>query len=180
MVSDYWKFKRLGGGEKMRPAIEAVIQHCKKDIVGAEVGVYEGGHAKDILKNDNIKKLYLIDTFELKGLMQNIAPFLDRINLMIPMSSEDASKKIPDKSLDFVYVDADHTYENCKKDLNLWWGKVKDGGILCGHDFSVDMLGVVRAVVEFTLENRLQLSNVNTYDPMQKACSNCDWWIYKC
>uniref|UniRef100_A0A6M3JDN5 Putative methyltransferase n=1 Tax=viral metagenome TaxID=1070528 RepID=A0A6M3JDN5_9ZZZZ len=164
----------------MRPAIEAVIKNCKENVIGAEVGVYEGGHAKALLQHPNIKKLYLIDICEFKSLRKNIAPFLNKINLMIPMSSEDASKKIADKSLDFVYVDADHTYDNCKKDLNLWWGKVKDGGILCGHDFSVDMLGVVRAVIEFTLENRLQLNNVNTYDPIQKTCSNCDWWIYKC
>ena len=164
----------------MRPAIEAVINHCKKNIVGAEVGVYEGGHAVDMLKNDNIKKLYLIDVVEFPKLKQNISPFLDKINLMIPMSSEDASKKIADKSLDFVYVDADHTYENCKNDLNLWWGKVKDNGIMGGHDFSVEMLGVARAVVEFAISNGLLLNHVNTYDPMQKTCSKSDWWIYKC
>lgn len=54
-----------------------------------------------------------------------------------------------DKSLDFVYIDGDHSYESCKKDLELWLPKVKDGGIIAGHDYlPMCFMGVVNAVNE--------------------------------
>jgi predicted O-methyltransferase YrrM len=42
--------------------------------------------------------------------------------------------RIPDHTLDFVFIDADHTYEGVCADIKAWWSKVKQGGALCGHD----------------------------------------------
>ena len=42
---------------------------------------------------------------------------------------------LEDKSCDFIFIDADHTYEKFKDDLIAYWPKVKKGGILCGHDY---------------------------------------------
>lgn len=56
-----------------------------------------------------------------------------RVNF-IRATSEDAAPLFADNSLDFVYLDGDHQYEPVKKDLSLWWPKVKRGGILAGHD----------------------------------------------
>ena len=162
----------------MRPAIEAVIKNCKENVIGAEVGVYEGGHAKALLQHPNIKKLYLIDICEFKSLRKNIAPFLNKINLMIPMSSEDASKKIADKSLDFVYVDADHTYDNCKKDLNLWWGKVKDGGILCGHDYSNTLYTFAKQAVDEVFPNGVNRMLENAIYNKDTEPTVFFWWKY--
>ena len=49
--------------------------------------------------------------------------------------SLEASKRFMDKSLDMVYIDADHSYEMCLLDCELWYEKLRVGGILCGHDF---------------------------------------------
>ena len=35
-----------------------------KDLIGVEIGVYKGEHAKWMLKNKDIKKLYLVDPYE--------------------------------------------------------------------------------------------------------------------
>ena len=51
-----------------------------------------------------------------------------------------------DKSLDLVYIDANHNYEDVKKDLLMWEKKVKDGGWLCGHDYT--LIGVIQAISE--------------------------------
>lgn len=65
------------------------------------------------------------------------------------MSSIDFSKKIDDNSLDFVYIDGDHSYESCKKDILTWVPKLKKGGVIAGHDYLAScFLGVVRAVDE--------------------------------
>ncbi len=70
------------------------------------------------------------------------------------MTSLEATAKIPDYSLDFVYIDARHDYESVMEDLNAWQSKVRPGGVLAGHDyidghFSAGVFGVKRAVDEF-------------------------------
>lgn len=58
-------------------------------------------------------------------------------------------KYYSDRSLDFVWIDADHEYEKVKEDLLVWQMKVKRGGLLCGHDYaSNDFPGVFKAVKE--------------------------------
>ena len=49
--------------------------------------------------------------------------------------SVDAAKKYKDGSLDFVFIDADHEREPCREDIIAWMPKVKNGGILAGHDY---------------------------------------------
>lgn len=51
-------------------------------------------------------------------------------------TSKQALKGIADGSLDFVFIDADHTYEGCKKDILAWAPKVRSGGLIAGHDFN--------------------------------------------
>lgn len=63
--------------------------------------------------------------------------------------SQDFVVKIPDASLDFVYVDANHSYESCLADIKAWLPKVKQGGYIGGHDYlSACFIGVVNAVNE--------------------------------
>ena len=46
------------------------------------------------------------------------------------------AEQIPDSSLDFIFVDADHSYESVKADLMAWMPKVKKGGWFIGHDIN--------------------------------------------
>lgn len=59
-----------------------------------------------------------------------------------------------DESIDFLFIDANHTYEDVLLDLQLWYPKVKKGGLVCGHDYeahnpNVPWPGLVIAVNEF-------------------------------
>lgn len=54
---------------------------------------------------------------------------------IIRMPSVEAAQNFGDKSLDFVFIDADHSYEGCLEDINAWSYKIKHGGLLCGHDY---------------------------------------------
>ncbi len=51
------------------------------------------------------------------------------------MTTTEAAKQVPDHSLDFVFVDADHSYEGCLADIVNWTPKVRPSGIIAGHDY---------------------------------------------
>ena len=56
--------------------------------------------------------------------------------------------KFEDNSIDFIYIDADHTYESVKKDIESYLPKLKDGGVIGGHDYQDEWQGVINAVNE--------------------------------
>lgn len=58
----------------------------------------------------------------------------------------DAVNDIPDKSVDAVFIDAGHTYEEVKNDIKKWKGKARI--LLCGHDYCPGWPGVIQAVDE--------------------------------
>lgn len=64
------------------------------------------------------------------------------------MDSVKAALTVTDGSLDFVFIDADHSYEGCKNDIAAWAPKVRKGGMVSGHDYSGKWPGVQRAVDE--------------------------------
>jgi hypothetical protein len=71
----------------------------------------------------------------------------------------------PDDTFDMVYIDADHSYEGCKHDLEASFKKVKVGGYIMGHDYEMNMrkaqnvyhFGVKQAVDEFCLTRGLRI-----------------------
>jgi hypothetical protein len=60
--------------------------------------------------------------------------FADRVHVMRGDSLQ-AVERFADRSLDFVYIDADHSFEGCRRDILAWAPKVKVGGVLAGHDY---------------------------------------------
>lgn len=68
----------------------------------------------------------------------------------VHMPSVEAAKLYADESLDFIFIDADHSYEAVKEDIEAWYPKLKRGRYLAGHDYkSVDFPGVQKAVDRF-------------------------------
>lgn len=70
---------------------------------------------------------------------------------ILEMTSAEAAAVIPDKSLDLVYIDADHGYEAVIRDLDLWTPKIRPGGFIGGHDYSeaVPSIHVKAAVTDY-------------------------------
>lgn len=89
--------------------------------------------------------------------VEMVKPFGDRANIL-KMSSEEAVLGFGDGSLDFVYIDADHSYVGVRRDLELWYPKIKRGGYIAGHDYGSSRLkGVTQAVREFQRLHNLPL-----------------------
>lgn len=132
-----------------------------------EVGSWKGKSAAylavEILNSKKNIKLYCVDTWmgssEHKGhhlvmqdklyqlFMDNIKPLLKVIK-PIRKESVDASSMFENNSLDAVFIDAEHSYDAVKQDIAAWYPKVKNGGILAGHDYVNYYPGVIRAVDE--------------------------------
>lgn len=73
--------------------------------------------------------------------------------------SVDAASDVPDRSLDFVYIDGNHVLDAVLEDLAAWGPKVKPGGFISGHDYRVfsnkPTIHVVEAVHRFTAERQI-------------------------
>jgi hypothetical protein len=165
--------------KSLRPAIFYIKEKLGNDLVGAEIGVYKGDNAEFILQLVNPKILYLIDPWnnfmdinsnEIIGYTQYIIA-QERLKeygnkRLLKRTSLEASNLFSAEEFDFVYIDADHNYESVKQDINLWFPKVKRGGVLAGHDYHFTMEGVVKAVNEFCSDNKLTLMYAET-----------DWWV---
>lgn len=92
-------------------------------------------------------------------LKAKVAPYGARARLL-RMKTVYAASLFGDKAFDFVFIDADHTYEGARDDIEAWLPKVRPGGWLMGHDFNKkDFPGVVKAVLE-RFEPRLYSDHV--------------------
>jgi hypothetical protein len=60
--------------------------------------------------------------------------------------SVNVSKTIQDESLDFIFIDGDHSYKGVKSDIESWYPKIKKHGWIIGHDIHFN--SVEKAVTE--------------------------------
>ncbi len=80
-------------------------------------------------------------------------------------TSAEMAKHFDDNSLDAVYIDAGHTFEEVQADIVTWLAKVKPGGVLCGDDYGIDFKGVTEAVNQtFEKEKVRQQGRVWIYE----------------
>ncbi len=132
----------------------------------AEIGVYRGLNAKRLRSLFPQAELYLIDPWiiypenkepeagsitldddEMTDAYERVVKQFgnDPLTKIIRKKSEDAINDV--KELDIVFIDGNHSYDSVMQDINLWHGKVREGGILAGHDYGVPGLeGVKKAV----------------------------------
>eukprot|EP00927_Polykrikos_kofoidii_P071989 TRINITY_DN68164_c0_g1_i1.p1 TRINITY_DN68164_c0_g1~~TRINITY_DN68164_c0_g1_i1.p1 ORF type:complete len:482 (+),score=64.72 TRINITY_DN68164_c0_g1_i1:57-1502(+) len=143
-------------------------QGSPEQLIMVEIGVFRAGLSKFLLEKLPFLRLLGVDPYvgvdgtfpgdfsrtlnpddALSTASAAFAMFGDRATLL-PMTSEEAARQIPEASLDAVFVDGCHLYDCVTEDLRLWAPKLRRDGqaLLAGHDFSPQWPGVVRAVHE--------------------------------
>jgi len=117
------------------------IYNSQKDIMFDVVDTFEGSgtdYQKSQLSNGSIYQEF----------MDNIEPVADVMNILVT-TSLNASLCYDNETVDFVFIDASHEYEDVLADIKAWWPKIKKGGTLAGHDYnSPTHPGVTKAVNE--------------------------------
>lgn len=118
---------------------------------GVEVGTFKGEFSKCITENWD-GTLYMVDVWrplgdeysDMLNHENHQSAYSDCINnirgredncIMIRSTSKKAVELFADESLDFVYIDANHSYDYVVEDINLWYPKLKKGGYFLGHDY---------------------------------------------
>ena len=140
----------------LRPALQKVkLRSLYNQFIGVEVVVDKGENAFNILLwMPNLTKFYLVDINSMEAAKHKLKDYKEKTEF-INLPSVKASKRFDDNSLNFVYIDAEHTYEAVTADMNAWYPKVTTGGMLCGHDYGSYLPEVVRAVDDYCKANNL-------------------------
>jgi predicted O-methyltransferase YrrM len=144
-----------------------------------EVGVYTGASvcflAQKLKERGLPFKLHAVDLWELaattdykdlpmgvevwEALKERMALTGTSYDIQIhKMASVDASNQFAHASLDFIFIDADHSYEAVKRDIKAWWPKLRPHGMIAGHDILEKTCGVEKAVKEI-FGNNYQIVN---------------------
>lgn len=167
MDRQYWK-EIPGTMFDFRAYYEWVAMNLPQDARIVEIGVADGKssiYLAETLANMNKRfHLTMIDSLDyghyeqLTEILMNIQKSgLSEHIRFLPIDSLAASCKFNDNSLQFVFIDSSHKYEQTKAEIRLWYRKVMDGFMLSGHDyFSEDNPGVRMAVDEVIPERKLK------------------------
>jgi len=143
---------------------------------GAEIGVKEGWNALQIMRYYE-GTVHMIDIWkEPKEMMQTMLNAWTRYVGIYRTTSARAARMFGDGELDWVYIDADHTYESVSTDHALWAPKVRKGGIVSGHDYSPEFPGVMQMVDELT-DSGIEIHL--TKDDVYEGIGYFSWWYVK-
>jgi len=158
--------------------------------LGAEVGVWKGEMSRHLLRLRPYLNLIMVDQWEsgrecsqsyrrsgdhlarqtrqkmqrAKREARHNTDFAASRRAIWHTTSLEAAQTVEAASLDFVFIDAEHTYEAVKADIQAWLPGLRPGALLSGHDYSPPgerspkgWPGVVHAVDEFVMQSDLTL-----------------------
>ena len=169
----------------------------------AEIGVEKGMTVTYLMKHDQaIREYYAVDPWHVPGKSKESNKVLEsyydnleswsrnepvlqrhgrRAVHILRQSSEEAAGQIDTDYLDVVFIDADHAFESVRRDIQVWKRRLRPGGILAGHDFSLFHPTVSLAVLfecgpmsddsaRFPLQSELD-------KPILHLSADSVWWV---
>lgn len=161
------------------PNRQELLKLIPKRGICAEVGVYKGDFSQYILSVCEPKLLCLIDGWETidhtpsdtngekidytdKNFWIETRNFVNRkfeSNKNVKILCGDSIVTLntfPDEYFDFIYIDANHTYQSFKNDLFVALTKIKKNGFIGGHDFCHTFINIPSVLLEFVYEKKLK------------------------
>jgi len=168
---------------------------------GCEVGVFRGRNARQMFKSIPGLKLIGVEAFDdqpsstrhktVPRYERNRKNCYERLRhwdmMMIEKFSEIAVQDIPYESLDFVYIDGDHSYDYVMLDIILYARRVRKGGIVAGHDYispgdyrhKFD-INVKDAVDDYVRVHKIDTLYITDKEGAVNKSDRCpSWWFIK-
>lgn len=158
---------------------------------GAEIGVLHGGFSRIVLSRWKPDEYHMIDLWraqpsEIYREKHDDIDYETKLKECVALAelhpcvsilrkeSTEAALDFPDASLDWIYIDANHSREAVLADMNAWFPKLRSGGLFSGHDYEVrindrDFIEVKPAVDQWMKEHNREF-----------VVTDClSWWMFK-
>lgn len=153
-------------GSTLLPNREQMLELLPQNAIVAEVGVAFGDFTDEIIKRTNPQRIHLVDLWGSERYKEGLTKIKQRFDHLIQKGeviiNQGISIKVlptfPDKYFDWLYIDTDHSFKTTYHELLLSEGKVKDGGLILGHDYCTGNVitpvpyGVIEAVNKFCVD----------------------------
>jgi Methyltransferase domain len=149
------QFQKLVSGATSKFSMWAELLRAVNAQTMVEVGVWKGDFAREILERcEFIEKYYMIDPWEhlpdwnkpfnvsremfdeVYDEAMNKTDFASSKRIVLRGRTKEVIDDIPDNSIDFAYIDGDHTLRGITIDLIKLLPKVKEEGLIGGDDFT--------------------------------------------
>ena len=139
------------------------------------------GSPGTILEN-HVKNNDVYNEFKKNMIDLGLDNYIDVFN----MDSDNAVKFIDDNKIDFLFIDGNHIYEQVKKDIYNYYPKVKDKGIISGHDYEIGFDLDINGFTSIDLSQDMSkgyhcgvIKAVNNIFPAFNIVGDRIWWLYK-
>ena len=157
--------------------------------IGAEIGVGFGTHSQAVLLKTKVTKLYCIDPYkyfnkeyqdnmrldqeEFDVLYFKINRMFDVFDQRVELIRNTSNKVAPEfeqNELDFVFLDANQTVQSTIENIDIWFKKVRSGGIIAGYSYHKKTPNMLQDVRKFFTSKKIMFNHDSEY-PV--------WWIIK-
>ena len=163
LALDYWQAQVSTGDLSYLHDIPSKLKRRNNEIIIANLGCFRGHSATALalgMKDASINgKIYTVDLYSKmhsarigkKGVVGNRAKAEDRFRKhsvesyieVCQGSTVEFSQKLSNLQFDFVFIDADHSYESCREDFDCWNGLVVKEGLIALHDCHLNSVNQV-------------------------------------
>jgi len=196
-------YKNIEGWFSFKEQYDRMIQELPNNSIIVEVGTWHGKSLAYLIVeslNQNKKfKIYSVDSYDnnyetfyserlkkdknflndayisFKNNLKNYENYYTQYKC----KSWNGASFFNNETIDYVMIDAGHSYEDVKRDVNTWWPKIKEGGYMGGDDYNINNT-VGQAVDEFVKNNNLKLETVIAKNPVTGQLSSKQHiWLIK-
>jgi hypothetical protein len=168
-----YKYLDIPGWFNMHDAYMNLVKYCEDGDDIVEIGCFAGRSTRFLMDSLEFAgkhdvKVHVIDTFEGSGMehsgincntmyddfMRNLDDYIQDERVIVNVNRSDNTNilnSFDDKSVFGVIVDGAHTMEAVQDDVENWWPKIKDGGMMVGDDIDWESVkqGASRGFAKF-------------------------------
>jgi len=115
-----------------------------------ELGSKKGGSLRCVLRaSQSVNRKIKLVAIECEPISRLLKFCNENGVRLVEDYSQNCADEIENESIDMLFIDDEHIYDQVISDLHNYWPKIKVGGVVCGHDYEERFPGVSKAVYEF-------------------------------